>query len=411
MREGEVMPNGVSRRLGTTGSIALAAVLGLASHADARTYAHALAQEIDCPSAPEASGVAVVTVEDAATGVRLPRATVRLTSLEPDGSADVVAEGRTDRNGQIRFCDLPRESMTARATFAGVPSEPVSLTWVGRHVEVAVPVPVQGVEEAGPALEARVVSMTERSAGRLLGTAVDRESGRPIDGLFVRLSESDRGTTTDAGGRFMIDPVPAGNHMLEARHIAYGTVEHRLTIPPNRSVEVQLELIPAAIPVEPIVVVTVRQPELERSGFYERRRWGEATGLGFFFDREDIERRNPLRLSHLIQPLPSVNLERFCPRGHCMFLAVFGSQTRLMYAGASRTLLPCPADLWIDGVNARLFRLDNVGLEVRDGLDDLIHPADIAGIEVYRRASEVPAEFAGLQQGCGAVVVWTRRTP
>ncbi|RMH14199.1 MAG: hypothetical protein D6701_11515, partial [Gemmatimonadetes bacterium] len=40
---------------------------------------------------------------------------------------------------------------------------------------------------------------------------------------------------------------------------------------------------------------------------------------------------------------------------------------------------------------------------------DLIRPEDIEAIEVYRGASEVPAEFGGSDAGCGAIVIWTRR--
>jgi len=44
-------------------------------------------------------------------------------------------------------------------------------------------------------------------------------------------------------------------------------------------------------------------------------------------------------------------------------------------------------------------------------LDDLISPNVIEAIEVYRSASQVPAEFggSGVFTRCGVVVIWTRR--
>jgi hypothetical protein len=42
-------------------------------------------------------------------------------------------------------------------------------------------------------------------------------------------------------------------------------------------------------------------------------------------------------------------------------------------------------------------------------LDDIGHPSTIAAIEVYRSASQVPAQFGGtsVETLCGVIVVWT----
>jgi hypothetical protein len=44
-------------------------------------------------------------------------------------------------------------------------------------------------------------------------------------------------------------------------------------------------------------------------------------------------------------------------------------------------------------------------------LDDIGPPSDIAGIEVYRSATQVPVRFGGtsLETLCGVIVIWTRR--
>ena len=44
-------------------------------------------------------------------------------------------------------------------------------------------------------------------------------------------------------------------------------------------------------------------------------------------------------------------------------------------------------------------------------LDDVVRPDDIEAIEVYRSASQVPAEFGGnsMFTRCGVIVIWTRR--
>ena len=43
-------------------------------------------------------------------------------------------------------------------------------------------------------------------------------------------------------------------------------------------------------------------------------------------------------------------------------------------------------------------------------LDDIGHPSTLAGIEVYRSASQVPVQFGGtsVETLCGVIVIWTR---
>ena len=41
-------------------------------------------------------------------------------------------------------------------------------------------------------------------------------------------------------------------------------------------------------------------------------------------------------------------------------------------------------------------------------LNDAIHPSDIGGIEVYSSAARLPAQFRGVDAGCGVILVWTR---
>ena len=58
----------------------------------------------------------------------------------------------------------------------------------------------------------------------------------------------------------------------------------------------------------PLVAVATRSRRLEVTGCYERRDWGDLTGGGKFFTVEDIERRNPARISYMIADVPGVRL-------------------------------------------------------------------------------------------------------
>jgi hypothetical protein len=40
---------------------------------------------------------------------------------------------------------------------------------------------------------------------------------------------------------------------------------------------------------------------------------------------------------------------------------------------------------------------------------DMVHPTNVAAIEVYRSGLEVPGQFANLARDCGAIVIWLKR--
>ncbi|MGH7555626.1 MAG: carboxypeptidase regulatory-like domain-containing protein [Longimicrobiales bacterium] len=58
----------------------------------------------------------------------------------------------------------------------------------------------------------------------------------------------------------------------------------------------------------------------------------------------------------------------------------------------------CIPRVFLDGLRIQLLGMT---------IDDLVRPAELEGIEIYRGAGELPAEFA--HGACGAVVLWTRR--
>jgi hypothetical protein len=46
-----------------------------------------------------------------------------------------------------------------------------------------------------------------------------------------------------------------------------------------------------------------------------------------------------------------------------------------------------------------------------DSIDDFVIASEIAAMEVYRHAGEMPAEFGGSVGRCGAIVIWTGTQP
>ncbi len=372
----------------------------------------AAAQEAGrCP--PDASWEDVTLggrVVDEASGVALPSALVTAEWEEEAGEA-TAARARADGDGVYRLCGLPLGvRLTLRASFGDRGTEPVMARLESPPVAYDFQVPPPP-EAAG----ATVRVAARGGPGRILGRARDSESLRPIEGAVIDLRRADAWeeegvtgegagpgeggsiqATTDSQGRFLIRDVPGGTYGLELRHVAYGTVREPIRVPAHRTLEVDLRVPPVAIELEPIVVTAVRDRRLEIKGFYERREWGEKLGLGHYFGREDIERRNPHLLSHLVADVPGVRLRcglraRSCeiwsvraPRHYCSRMNVYLDGMRVLRGGYNEA------------------RLGDMGV------DQLVNPAEVAAVEVYTSTVEIPAEFSGSTGQCGAVVIWTR---
>ncbi|HEV2129941.1 MAG TPA: Plug domain-containing protein [Longimicrobiaceae bacterium] len=117
------------------------------------------------------------------------------------------------------------------------------------------------------------------------------------------------------------------------------------------------------------------------AGFHQR---STARVLGAFVTRADIEKQRAHTTTALLRRIPGVQL---VPRP-------LGGGHTVMLRGT------CAPMVYIDGIKVRLFS---------GTIDDLVTPQALEGIEVYRSAAEVPAEYSGLNAGCGVILLWTRR--
>ena len=327
-------------------------------------------------------------VADEITGVPLPGARVvasRQRAVEEGdlvGERAILASTETIADGSYQLCRLPFGTLLEiRASAAGRKSQ------VGE---------VRLLPGRTQTLEF-VIALSEAAPGAIVGQVTDRDSGRPVNAASIAL-ESLGGSealhvASDRQGRFAIDVVPAGQYRLHVEHLGYGSVTDTLQVPSRRTVEVHAGLSPDPIELDPIVATVVRNPVLEMRGFYERKEWGEKLGTGHYFNREDIERRRPRHITHMVADLAGARLLGCTLRG----------------CDAVRFVRSSPscrrADMYVDGVLVKdAFGQKHTILK----FDEYMVPSEVAGIEVYKGASSLPAGFGGAAGQCGAVLVWTR---
>ncbi len=247
---------------------------------------------------------------------------------------------------------------------------------------------------------------TRPGTPEVIGTVVEAESLRPVPNPTITLSDGDGDVlftfSGDSLGAFRFPDTSIGTVQIAVEQIGYSRVEGEVNVPGDRALTLRVDLPVSPVPLselEALVRARPRHMEMSLEGFTAR----SASVRGLFFDEEEIEQRNPSRVTDLVMRAPEYSLLRY--RGRPVDVKVLRAQG----GGFQRGIMPCLPTIWLDGLLVREggFRKgDEPGLLF---LNDLINPEDIGGIEVYAGPAQTPIQFRGTGSMCGVVVVWSRR--
>jgi TonB family protein len=225
---------------------------------------------------------------------------------------------------------------------------------------------------------AAATSLQAQGAART-GTVRDR-AGRAIAGAQVGLAGDTVAGVTGPDGTFRLAPVPAGPGTLRVRRVGYRPLALRVTAAAGAP-PVAVTLQRAAQTLDPVVVRGERNRYHGRLAEFYRRR---DAGLGHHITREQIDRRNPFRLTDLLRTIPGVDV---APNP-------LGSKTVRM-RGAR-----CDPLVWLDGYPMSTGYLD----------PDFFSPRSIEAMEIYSGVATIPQSLlgAGRLGACGVIVIWSR---
>ena len=220
----------------------------------------------------------------------------------------------------------------------------------------------------------------------VFGRLLDSTTRDPVRFGLVQLLDAQGGlaaaATTDSTGYYVVlAPVP-GVYRIAVSRLGYVPGESGLLeLEPDDALEAELLLPPQPLAMEGITVEAESRPWRLRHPpslwpYFERREFYGKLGMGRFVDRDFLE-----RWSGPIQSIPEVNL---------LFLT--------MQSRSGAMINPCSEPAWF--LN---------GCRVRGDINDVVSVSELEAVEVYRRATEIPAEFGGSDSECGVVALWTRR--
>ncbi len=191
-----------------------------------------------CAAEPGAGPVSVGgVVTDALTGVPLPQAVIKVHGARQGAlrTRPVVAEARTESNGEYLLCNLP--------------ADPQAVVQVEFGASKNLPVPVPSV---GPRTLDLAITISEPVT--ITGSVLDYATRAPLVGARVQLLGSAFSTLADSAGRFRFSGVPPGRQTIETGQLGYATRVDSLTVFSDEALGLEIVLSTEAIALEPIVV-------------------------------------------------------------------------------------------------------------------------------------------------------------
>ena len=231
-------------------------------------------------------------------------------------------------------------------------------------------------------------------AGTLEGEVVDAQDGTPLAGVSVSVEGEMMGAATDPSGEYVIDGVPAGEHVVEASFVGYSPQQESIVVQPDETVTLNFELVRDELGLDEIVVTGT-------GGEVEQRRLGNEIST---ISTADLE-NNPIgNVSELLQGREP-GVQGLPGSG----LTGQGSQIRIR--GSSSLSQNNEPVVYVDGIRA-----DNAGgfsgfvatggSGTPSRLDDL-NPEAIERVEILKGASA--ATLFGSEASNGVIQIFTKR--
>lgn len=198
----------------------------------------------------------------------------------------------------------------------------------------------------------------------------------PLGDATVSFLGASLRVVTGANGRFRVRDMKAGEYVLLVRHIGYAPTSVTVQLAAGDTLSPALVMKRAATQLD---TVTVRGERFTPAMMeFEMRR---KTGLGHFITQAEIEKKNAVLLSDLLEGVPSVEVP------------VRGGWPGNIRSGG------CPFVVYLDGAR----------IPTRGDFDSLALPKEVAGIEIYSGAATIPLQYKPISGSfCGVILLWTR---
>jgi hypothetical protein len=272
-----------------------------------------------------------------------------------------------------------------------------------------------------------VVFLPGPASGQSVGGRVVDFEGQTIEGAVVSFIGESGGTlariVTNAGGRFGLVELSPGNFRVTADRLGFRTTQATLALRRGDTVQIELTMATEPIPMEPLVVTASRRPPWEHTEppglweFWERKERYEELGIGSHITETELKPFAGQKVTYTVADLhPFLQALPHAYRPSTILLRGRSGCKPLVYVDGNLVSPRFPLEGYdpgptrVRGFRSQTLMPDSIG-RGEESLDEFISLSEIAAIEVYRGASDIPGEFhSGIHSSsCGAVVVWSKR--
>lgn len=263
-------------------------------------------------------------------------------------------------------------------------------------------------------------AQTMPRGGSAVRGVVSVRGALPLAGaLVVRGGLVPDSVRSDSAGRFVIQGLTPGRHTFTVRHMGFEPVGFEILFYSDTTVVVDVPLEPRIVALDTLGIVGDRalgayDRKLTSVGFEERRRQAERSATdATFLTPQDIDRRKPSRLSHLLEGQRSVHVQSVS-NGWGAIARGRDNRCLMTVWVDGQLFYPTPGRLVSGGGLSGMFTASPPGPSLTmGGGDDLgvngIAINDVAAVEIYPSPSGTPPQFQSLSGTCGAIVIWTKQ--
>lgn len=240
----------------------------------------------------------------------------------------------------------------------------------------------------------RPAGLEAQQSGSIMGRIADASTGRPLSGAQVAIVGSNRGTVTDADGRYLLPGIPAGQVVVEVSLLGYQTVTREVTVG-AAPVTLNFELAQDVLRLDELVVV----------GYGVERRRNVAGSISSLRPAEVADVIPAPAVDQILQGrLAGVQVTQNSGNpGAAISVRVRGASS---IAAGNQPLYVVDGMPVIQGSFTDAELNDTFGGQDVDALADL-NPSEIESIEVLKDASA--AAIYGSRASNGVVLITTKR--
>jgi hypothetical protein len=298
-------------------------------------------------------------------------------------------ETRTDAKHSFRFCGVPIATAVTLRVRDTVLTADATIVTIPSNARVA---RVELILRHGGA-----------AGAAFSGVVLVDSTRRAVENAHVSIDGSTLVAVTNARGEFRLSNIPVGRQRILVRRLGFGPLDTTLMFTANQRVEREIFLTPVVLLDSVVTNASAVLPSFE-----EHRR----IGLGTFYTRADLAKREGQTVSSLMAEMPGVGVLR--GRGSRAWLAS-GRGTQSLTGSGSATL---DASDVASGAHSACYArvyLDNqlvYGGRSGEPLFDLstISSAQIEAIEYYKGPSQTPLRYSTSNSAFDSCVPSSRKS-